>query len=93
MNATIRSEEIESNNEADGNAMYPGKQHNPTDEERYQVALRNPETRRCKYVHSDSLSCGIGDISLPLAGLSCFGANNCFCSIASAIASCLTLRT
>jgi hypothetical protein len=30
-------------NEADGNAMYPGKQHNPTDEERYQVALRNPE--------------------------------------------------
>ncbi|MFZ0523840.1 MAG: hypothetical protein WAL95_22635 [Candidatus Acidiferrales bacterium] len=30
-------------NEADGEKMYPHDQHNPTEEERYQVAQRNPE--------------------------------------------------
>jgi hypothetical protein len=30
-------------NESDGEAMYPREQHNPTNEERYQLALRNPE--------------------------------------------------
>jgi hypothetical protein len=30
-------------NEIDGEAMYPKEQHNPSEEERYQVALRNPE--------------------------------------------------
>ena len=30
-------------NEADGEFMYPPQQHNPTEEERYQTALRNPE--------------------------------------------------
>jgi hypothetical protein len=30
-------------NESDGEAMYPGEQHNPSNEERYQLALRNPE--------------------------------------------------
>jgi len=30
-------------NEADGEFMYPPRQRNPTEEERYQVALRNPE--------------------------------------------------
>jgi hypothetical protein len=30
-------------NESDGEAMYPRDQHNPTNEERYQLALRNPE--------------------------------------------------
>ncbi len=30
-------------NETDGNLMYPAKQHNPTDEERYRVFMANPE--------------------------------------------------
>jgi hypothetical protein len=30
-------------NESDGEAMYPRGQHNPTNEERYELALRNPE--------------------------------------------------
>jgi len=30
-------------NESDAEAMYPRDQHNPTNEERYQLALRNPE--------------------------------------------------
>ncbi|HET6199372.1 MAG TPA: hypothetical protein VFD93_03450, partial [Candidatus Acidoferrales bacterium] len=30
-------------NEVDGKAMYPAQQHNPTEEERYRVGLRNPE--------------------------------------------------
>jgi hypothetical protein len=30
-------------NESDGEAMYPRNQHNPTNEERYELALRNPE--------------------------------------------------
>ena len=30
-------------NESDGEAMYPRDQHNPTNEERYELALRNPE--------------------------------------------------
>jgi hypothetical protein len=30
-------------NESDAEAMYPRNQHNPTNEERYQLALRNPE--------------------------------------------------
>jgi hypothetical protein len=30
-------------NESDGEAMYPRDQHDPTNEERYQLALRNPE--------------------------------------------------
>ena len=40
-------------NEADGKAMYPGEQHNPTDEERYQVALRNPEGAAARGMWSD----------------------------------------
>jgi hypothetical protein len=30
-------------NEADGEAMYPHEQHNPSEEEKYETALRNPE--------------------------------------------------
>ena len=30
-------------NEADGDAMYPKQQHNPSEEERYEIAQRNPE--------------------------------------------------
>ncbi len=30
-------------NEADGEKMYPKEQHNPSEQERYQVSLRNPE--------------------------------------------------
>jgi hypothetical protein len=30
-------------NEADAEAMYPREQHNPSEEERYQLAIRNPE--------------------------------------------------
>ena len=30
-------------NESDGEAMYPRDQHNPTNDERYELALRNPE--------------------------------------------------
>ena len=33
-------------NETDGEAMYPKKQHNPTDEERYRSWQANPEARR-----------------------------------------------
>jgi hypothetical protein len=40
-------------NEADGKAMYPSEQHNPTDEERYQVALRNPEGAAARGLWSD----------------------------------------
>jgi hypothetical protein len=40
-------------NEADGAAMYPRQQHNPTEEERYQVALRNPEGAAARGLWSD----------------------------------------
>ncbi len=40
-------------NEADGELMYPHEQRNPTDEERYQVALRNPEPAAAKGLWSD----------------------------------------
>jgi hypothetical protein len=41
-------------NEADGEAMYPRDQHNPTQEERYQVALRNPEESAARGLWSES---------------------------------------
>ncbi len=40
-------------NEADGELMYPKNQKNPTDEERYQVALRNPEPAAAKGLWAD----------------------------------------
>jgi hypothetical protein len=40
-------------NEADGEMMYPKKQRNPTEEERYQVALRNPEPSAAKGLWAD----------------------------------------
>jgi hypothetical protein len=40
-------------NEADGEAMYPRQQHNPTEEEKYQVALRNPEGAAARGLWSD----------------------------------------
>ena len=40
-------------NEADGAAMYPRQQHNPTEEEKYQVALRNPEGAAARGLWSD----------------------------------------
>jgi hypothetical protein len=41
-------------NEADGESMYPPAQHNPTHEERYQVALRNPEEAAARGLWSES---------------------------------------
>jgi hypothetical protein len=41
-------------NEADGEAMYPRVQHNPTEEERYQVSLRNPEGAAARGLWSES---------------------------------------
>jgi hypothetical protein len=41
-------------NEADGESMYPRAQHNPTQEERYQVALRNPEEAAARGLWSES---------------------------------------
>ena len=40
-------------NEADGDHMYPPQQHNPTEEERYQVAIRNPEGAAARGLWSD----------------------------------------
>src|ERR1700678_966294 len=41
-------------NEADGGSMYPRTQHNPTEEERYQVSLRNPEGAAARGLSSES---------------------------------------
>jgi hypothetical protein len=41
-------------NEADGEAMYPHEQHNPSEEEKYQVSLRNPEGAAARGLWSDS---------------------------------------
>ena len=40
-------------NEADGEAMYPHEQHNPSEEEKYQVALRNPEGAAARGLWAD----------------------------------------
>ncbi len=41
-------------NEADGESMYPAGQRNPTADERYQIALRNPEGAAPRGLWSDS---------------------------------------
>jgi hypothetical protein len=40
-------------NESDGKAMYPSAQHNPSDEERFQVSTRNPEGAAARGQWSD----------------------------------------
>jgi hypothetical protein len=40
-------------NEADGESMYPREQHNPSEEEKYQVSLRNPEGAAARGLWSD----------------------------------------
>jgi hypothetical protein len=40
-------------NEADGEFMYPQKQRNPTEEQKYEVAVRNPEGAAAKGLWSD----------------------------------------
>ena len=40
-------------NETDGQVMYPAKQHNPTDEERYRVFMSNPEGAAARGKWSD----------------------------------------
>jgi hypothetical protein len=40
-------------NEIDGDKMYPPKQHNPTEEERYQAYLRNPEAAAARGLWGD----------------------------------------
>jgi hypothetical protein len=40
-------------NESDGESMYPREQHNPTNEEQYQLALRNPEGAAARGLWSD----------------------------------------
>ena len=40
-------------NEADGEKMYPAKQRNPTEEEKYEVSLRNPEGAAPRGLWSD----------------------------------------
>jgi hypothetical protein len=40
-------------NEIDGKKMYPAKQKNPTEEERYQTALKNPEAAAARGLWSD----------------------------------------
>ena len=40
-------------NETDGEAMYPKKQHNPTDEQRYQSWQANPESAAARGLWSD----------------------------------------
>jgi hypothetical protein len=40
-------------NEADAEKMYPRDQHNPTEEEKYQVSLRNPEGAAARGLWSD----------------------------------------
>jgi hypothetical protein len=40
-------------NESDGKAMYPPTQHNPSDEERFQVSTRNPEGAAARGLWSD----------------------------------------
>ncbi len=41
-------------NEADGESMYPREQHNPSEEEKYQASLRNPEGAAPRGLWSDS---------------------------------------
>jgi hypothetical protein len=41
-------------NEIDGNKMYPPEQHNPSEEDRYQAALRNPEAAASRGLWGDS---------------------------------------
>jgi hypothetical protein len=41
-------------NEIDGDKMYPQKQHNPSEEERYQAAIRNPEAAAARGLWGDS---------------------------------------
>jgi hypothetical protein len=41
-------------NEIDGDKMYPPQQRNPSEEERYQAALRNPEAAAARGLWSDS---------------------------------------
>jgi hypothetical protein len=41
-------------NEADGEKMYPAKQRNPTEEEKYEVSLRNPEGAAPRGLWSDT---------------------------------------
>jgi hypothetical protein len=41
-------------NEIDGDKMYPPKQHNPSEEERYQTALSNPEAAAARGLWGDS---------------------------------------
>ncbi len=40
-------------NETDSEEMYPAKQHNPSEEERYQSSLRNPEAAAARGLWSD----------------------------------------
>ena len=40
-------------NEIDGEKMYPKEQHNPSEEERYQVSLRNPEAAAARGLWRD----------------------------------------
>jgi len=40
-------------NESDGDAMYPKKQHNPTEEERFHISERNPEGAAARGLWSD----------------------------------------
>jgi hypothetical protein len=40
-------------NEIDGDKMYPNEQHNPTEEERYESYLRNPEAAAARGLWSD----------------------------------------
>ena len=40
-------------NEIDGDKMYPPQQHNPTEEQRYQSYLRNPEAAAARGLWSD----------------------------------------
>jgi hypothetical protein len=40
-------------NEIDGDKMYPPQQHNPTEEQRYQSCLRNPEAAAARGLWSD----------------------------------------
>jgi hypothetical protein len=41
-------------NEIDGERMYPREQHNPSEEERYQTALRNPEAAAARGLWADA---------------------------------------
>src|SRR5580692_6939965 len=41
-------------NEADGDAMYPKQQHNPSEEEKFQISERNPEGAAARGLWSDA---------------------------------------